>query len=95
MLLILKLFYMNKNVGILDRIIRFLAAIVLVDLAIGHNLTGFWGTIAWILAIVLAMTAMVSICPLYEKIILKAVAKLSYLSRWLGIPAIHHCSQWH
>lgn len=57
---------MKKNVGLLDRIIRFLAAIVLVDLAVGHTLTGIWAILAWVVAIVLATTAMVNICPLYS-----------------------------
>ena len=30
-----------------------------------------------------------------EGTIREAVAKLSHLSRWLGIPAIHHNSEWH
>jgi hypothetical protein len=24
-----------------------------------------------------------------------SVERVSYLSRWLGIPAIHHCREWH
>jgi hypothetical protein len=27
--------------------------------------------------------------------IAKAVGKVKHLSRWMGIPAIHHCREWH
>lgn len=30
-----------------------------------------------------------------EKTIRDAVSRLPHLSRWLGIPAIHHNSEWH
>jgi hypothetical protein len=30
-----------------------------------------------------------------EAVIARAVARLPYLGRWMGIPAIHHCREWH
>lgn len=30
-----------------------------------------------------------------ETAIARAVARLRHLSRWMGIPAIHHCREWH
>lgn len=57
---------MKKNVGLLDRIARFLAAIVLCDLAVSHAVTGLWEILTWVVAIVLAVTALVSTCPLYS-----------------------------
>lgn len=30
-----------------------------------------------------------------ETAIARSVARLPQLSRWMGIPAIHHCSEWH
>ena len=30
-----------------------------------------------------------------EAVIAEAVAKIKYLSRWMGIPAIHHSCEWH
>ena len=30
-----------------------------------------------------------------ETVIATAVIRLPYLGRWMGIPAIHHCAEWH
>ena len=57
---------MKQNEGIVDGIIRSIIAIVLFDLAFSDTLTGPWRTAAWILAILLGTTAMVSTCPLYS-----------------------------
>ena len=30
-----------------------------------------------------------------EAVIAEAVARIRHLSRWMGIPAIQHCCEWH
>jgi hypothetical protein len=30
-----------------------------------------------------------------ESVITAALRRLPHLSRWMGIPAIHHCAEWH
>ncbi len=41
---------MKMNVGKADRIIRFIVAIVLIDLAANKTLVGYWNPIVWIIA---------------------------------------------
>ncbi len=56
---------MKLNVGVIDRIFRFVAALVLFDLAAGGAVTGFWNILSWVVAIVLLITAIAGRCPLY------------------------------
>lgn len=56
---------MNKNVGSIDRILRILSGIVVFGLIYTETLTG---TLAWVLggaSLVLAVTGLVSWCPIY------------------------------
>lgn len=56
---------MNKNVGSIDRILRIFSAIVVFALIYTGSLTG---TLAWVLGgatLVLAITGLVSWCPIY------------------------------
>lgn len=56
---------MKKNVGKADTIIRIILAIVLGILYFIHTLTGAWGIVALVVAIILLLTSFVSFCPLY------------------------------
>ncbi len=56
---------MKKNVGVIDRVLRSLAAIVIAVLLLAGTLSG---TLAWVLgivAIVLLLTSAFASCPLY------------------------------
>ncbi len=56
---------LNKNMGTLDRIIRFSLAAVVAILYFTGNLSGLAAIILGILAIVFVATSVVSFCPLY------------------------------
>ena len=56
---------MKRNMGVIDRIIRLVIAIVLISLFASGILAGTIGTILLIIAIVFALTSVVGFCPMY------------------------------
>jgi len=56
---------MKKNMGIIDKAIRILVAIVLAILFFTNVITGILGIILLILAGVFVLTSLISFCPLY------------------------------
>jgi len=56
---------MKKNMGIIDKVIRILVAVVVAVLFFTNVITGTLGIILLVLAAVLVLTSMVSFCPLY------------------------------
>ena len=56
---------MIKNMGSADRIVRTVAAVVLLILLLTGTISGVLGTILGILAIVFLATSAVGFCPLY------------------------------
>jgi Inner membrane protein YgaP-like, transmembrane domain len=56
---------MKKNIGLTDRRVRGLAAVVLIVAAFALGIGTVGGIIALVLAVVMAATAAVSVCPLY------------------------------
>ncbi len=56
---------MKKNMGIADRAIRVLAAVVIGILLITGQLSGTLATVLGILAVVFLVTSALSFCPLY------------------------------
>ncbi len=56
---------MKKNMGITDRIIRTLIAVVIAILYFTHIITGTLGIVLLVLAVVFLLTSLVSFCPLY------------------------------
>jgi len=56
---------MNKNLGIIDRTIRVLAAMVLAILILTGTITGPPAIILGVLAGMLLLTSSISFCPLY------------------------------
>jgi len=56
---------MKVNEGQFDRVIRGIAALVLLALAIGGVLTGTFKVVALILGAILALTALIGFCPIY------------------------------
>lgn len=57
---------MKKNMGTADRIVRFIIAIVLVDLAVMGPLSGAWQIAALVVSAIFVVTALASNCPLYS-----------------------------
>jgi ABC-type antimicrobial peptide transport system permease subunit len=58
-------FGMKKNMGIADRTIRILIAILLGILILAGQIVGVTATILGIAAIVLLLTSVIGFCPLY------------------------------
>lgn len=56
---------MKKNMGTADKIIRLIVAAVLAFLFYNGTITGTLGIVAVVVAIVFALTGLVSFCPLY------------------------------
>jgi len=56
---------MKKNMGIVDRVVRILAAIVVVALYLAGQLSGTAAVVLGIFAVVFIATSVVGSCPLY------------------------------
>lgn len=56
---------MNKNMGLADRIIRSLIAVIFIILYTTGIVPGTPGIILIILAVVFLLTSLISFCPLY------------------------------
>jgi hypothetical protein len=56
---------MKKNLGSVDRVIRFVLAVVLVGLYFTHMVSGTAAIVVLILAGILLLTSFISFCPLY------------------------------
>ena len=56
---------MPKNMGLLDRSLRIIAAIVLAALAYTGTVTGTLAIAAYVVAAVFVVTSLVSFCPAY------------------------------
>ncbi|MBK9508164.1 MAG: DUF2892 domain-containing protein [Cytophagaceae bacterium] len=59
---------MKKNMGLIDRGLRVLVALVLAFLYYNGTLTGTWGIVALVIAVVFLLTSLISFCPLYTVI---------------------------
>ncbi|RTE52388.1 DUF2892 domain-containing protein [Arenibacter aquaticus] len=57
---------MKKNMGNLDRILRFMVAAVLVWLFYTGTISGIWGILLVVLAVVFFLTSLMGFCPLYR-----------------------------
>lgn len=56
---------MKKNMGTTDRVIRSIAALVMLLLYLTNTITGTLGIIIMVIAAVFLLTSLVSFCPLY------------------------------
>lgn len=56
---------MKKNMGITDRTIRLAIAALFAYLYFGGIVTGTFGIVLTVVAVVFALTSLVSFCPLY------------------------------
>ena len=56
---------MKKNVHSVDQVFRILLAVILAVLIFSGSLTGFWGILLGIFAVVFLVTGVVGFCPLY------------------------------
>lgn len=56
---------MKANLGMADKVVRILAAVVIGTLYFTNVITGTTAIIFLIIAIILALTSLISFCPLY------------------------------
>lgn len=63
--IVTKLNTMKKNMGAIDKIIRLLIALVIVVLYFTHVISGTVEIVLLLLAVVFALTSVISFCPLY------------------------------
>jgi hypothetical protein len=56
---------LNKNMGTTDRIIRIVLAAIFAALYFTGTVTGTFGIVLLVLAVIFVLTAIVSFCPLY------------------------------
>ena len=57
---------MKKNMGTIDRIIRFVLAIVVAVLYFTGNISGTVAIVLGVIAIIFILTSFISLCPLYS-----------------------------
>lgn len=57
---------MKKNMGVADRVTRWLVAAALIALAVTDIIPGVWGGIAIVTGIVFVWTSIIGNCPLYR-----------------------------
>lgn len=57
---------MKKNMGTTDRIIRTFIAVVIAILYFTNIIKGTLGIVLLVLAVIFALTSLVSFCPLYK-----------------------------
>lgn len=65
----------EKNIGSTDRIIRFVLAAIFAVLYFTGVVSGTFGIVLLVLAVVFALTAAVNICPIYLALKLSTVSK--------------------
>ncbi len=56
---------MKKNMGMIDRVLRTILAIVVAALYFGGQLTGIAAVILGIFAVIFLVTSFIGVCPLY------------------------------
>ena len=56
---------MKKNVGIIDRAVRILIAVIIIALFFAHVIAGTLGIVLLVLAVVFILTGLIRFCPLY------------------------------
>jgi uncharacterized membrane protein len=66
---------MKKNMGVIDRVLRILVAIILAILYFTSTVTGTFGIVLLVLAGVFVLTSIISFCPLYLPFGLKTFKK--------------------
>lgn len=57
---------MKKNMGIVDKVIRILAAVLIAALYITNTINGTWAIILLAAATIFIATSFVGVCPVYS-----------------------------
>jgi hypothetical protein len=67
--------HMSKNMGIIDRVIRILLAIVVIILYLAGSITGVAAVILGIFALIFIVTSAIGYCPLYSLFKISTILK--------------------
>ena len=62
---IIKTYIMKKNMGKADKIIRLIAALVIAGLYFGSIISGGFGIVLIVVAVIFVTTSFINFCPLY------------------------------
>jgi len=65
----------EKNIGKTDRIVRLVVAVIFAALYFTGSVSGTFGIVLLVLGVVFALTAAVSICPIYLPFKLSTIGK--------------------
>jgi hypothetical protein len=66
---------MKRNMGAVDRWIRIIAAVVIAVLYVGGQISGIFGGVLGIVALILLLTSFMGFCPLYVPFKITTVKK--------------------
>jgi hypothetical protein len=66
---------MKRNMGAVDRWIRIIAAVVIAVLYFGDQISGIFGGVLGIVALILLLTSFMGFCPLYVPFKITTVKK--------------------
>jgi len=66
---------MKKNMGTIDRVVRFLVAVAVLVLLLTHVISGPLAIALGVIAAVLVLTSFVGFCPLYIPLKLSTAAR--------------------
>lgn len=66
---------MKKNMGNLDRIIRFILAVVIAVLYFTNSITGTAAIILGIIALIFIVTSFIGVCPAYVPFKISTIVK--------------------
>lgn len=66
---------MKKNMGNLDRIIRFILAVVIAVLYFTNSITGTAAIILGIIALIFILTSFIGVCPAYVPFKISTIVK--------------------
>lgn len=66
---------MKKNMGIIDRVIRTLLAVVVIILYLAGSITGVAAIILGIIALAFILTSLIGFCPLYVPFKISTIGK--------------------
>ena len=68
---------MKKNMGIIDRVLRFVLAVIIAVLYFTNSINGIIAIILGIIAIIFLLTSLIGICPAYIPLKINTVRKKS------------------
>ncbi len=68
---------MKKNMGTIDRVVRFLVAVLIAILYFTDQISGVAAIILGIVAVIFLLTSFMSSCPLYTPLKISTIKKIN------------------